>query len=381
MQQLFGRRSLSQTVLVRFFRKPGLLVLPVLWCLPVQLMAAPYVVYDPRAAAMGGATVALSGRYAVVQNMALAGRAQEFVDWNLALPAIGWETTDASGFVPALTSYQLNPNQNDLQDMAGYTRSHHEYAAVVATVPSDIFAGGLFLLQDEYRGQRVVMDTSDSARVLSNSYVEKRALQFTQHGVGIARYHESVLGVLRNVTVGYVPKLILARSTLYRESVDIADTAIIYPSADTQHHSAFNLDLSILKEVSRFSSLAVSLQNVLPMSFRYSSVYAGRALVNPQARLGFAYERRDRTFAVDVDLTSNPDIAFTSRSRIIAGGGEYAFGEYFRLRGGLKFNLLGEQEMLLTGGAGIEVKGHRIDLAIQDGPGVSGASAHLNIQF
>ncbi len=352
-----------------------------LLCAPLRLLAMPYGVYDPRAAAMGGAAVALSDRYAAVQNMALAGRAREFVDWSLSLPSIGWQQMDVNDFAGSLDAYQANPAANKLLGLSDKTSTHHQFSALVATVPSDVFGGGLYLLQDKFRGQRIVVDASDPTRVQVNSYVEKRAMDVTEHGVGFAQYRLSLLGLIDNVVVGFVPKLLLVSSTLYREPISSASSNVVLTASEANDNSAFNVDVGVLKEFSRFTTLGFAVRNLLPMSFRYISDGSERVVVNPQARVGLAYERKERTFVVDVDLTSNPEVAFVGRSRYAAFGGEVAVGDHLSLRAGMKVNLVGEQELVFTGGGGIDIGGHRLDVAIENGRGVTGASAHLNIQF
>ncbi len=355
--------------------RAGLLLAALSWpALP--LLAAPYMAYDPRAAAMGGATVALPSRYAPMQNIALAGRGEELVDWHFATPLLGRHDAELNDFRNHLQAYQRDLDRNRLLAMDGDRSTQHSFAALTVTVPSDIFGGGVYLLREQYSGLRTVIDTGD---LQGNSVVEKRGIRITENGFGVAQYQKSLLGLVDNVVVGFMPKLITAHTVLAREPVASASTSVGFN--DSTGHGAFNVDAGLLRELSRFTAFGMVARNVLPMKFAYSRGSDEQAVFNPQVRAGVAYERRDRAVALDIDLTSNPDIAFTGRSRFVAVGGELTFGELVSVRAGVRLNMLGDQEVVFTGGGGIGVNGQRLDLAVERSDIGSGLIAHLNLEF
>lgn len=357
-----------------------------LWALlaPAVVQAGPWTVYDARAMGMGGAVVAASSRFAAAHNMAMAGRGEEFVDWYLALPTGGEEDLDFGDLSGGLDRFQQSLDVADLYALRERREHHHSFVGLVVSVPSDTFGAGGFLLKSEYLGARAVVgvpDTSDPFNIVYNSVIEKQVVRLVEHGLGFAQFRSQRWWLPKNTTFGLTPKLVLARTMVRRQPVESADLVYAFSEDETALHSAFNADISLMREYSRFVTLGLSIRNVLPMQFAFADAATDELVINPMLRVGFAYQRRDLSLAMDADLTSNEEIAFSGRSQYLSAGGEYVLAEVIGLRAGVRMNLAGEQEVVFSGGLGINWKGHNVDVAAWSGDQVEGLMAHLNLQF
>lgn len=328
---------------------------------------------------MGGAVVAVGNRYGSVHNIALTGRSEEFVDWYVAAPSAGYQSTDHDVFNAKLDDFQSDPGSANFNAMEGDKALEQEISSLAVTVPSDVLGGGFFLTRTQLTGIKVVAAKPTDAA--THGYLEKHGVRITEHGVGFAQYKKPDWFFLKDIIVGITAKLIAAQTVFTREDINFASTDIAFRGDALRAHSAFNLDLGFLKEHGRFSATGLSIRNLMPMTFRYGEGSGKQVVMNPQFRLGWAYQRRDRALAVDLDLSSNPDVALHSRSRYLALGGELGVGNLLFLRGGARFNFLGEQEIAYTAGAGIDLSGHRLDFAGHFSEDQQGWLAHLSIRF
>jgi hypothetical protein len=187
-----------------------------------------------------------------------------------------------------------------------------------------------------------------------------RSLSVSQFGATVL--HTITTGVSAGATVKYV------RGTPHRLDVDASPTPVGIPELldvgddleDGEGQGTVDLDLGVLAAVGalRVGATARNLREP-----RFGDRQLSRQLRAGGAFDGAAAGMAPVTLSVDLDLRRYP--AATGDRRVIAVGGEHWIRpRRFAVRGGARFNTVGEQDRTVTAGAsvapraGVFVEGH-----------------------
>lgn len=361
----------------------------------VAATASPLVIFDARSAAMGGVGVASGVKSAPLTNPAILAYGVEFVDWYLVAPAVGSERNDPNNFENLLDDFraadaalEATPDSTRVQRatdalnrLSGATLIDNRAASVFATVPSNVLGAGVFFNAysfTSFRGDVGAYDFSDPTAPIYNSVVQKRGVSVIEHGVSFGQVYTTNFRSFDTFALGVSPKMVLWQAVARAEDIESADTEARF--GGSRDGSAFTLDVGMLKEIGRFYNAGLTIKNLFPVSVRYPERLGGHDKLNTQIRTGIAYERRSRVFEVDIDLVPNSGIGYQQTSRILSVGGEFVLTQYLLLRAGLKQNLIGDQESLITVGLGIGDE-YTLDIAVVGGADTLGATAQLSITF
>ena len=351
---------------------------------------------DARSAGMGGVGVASGVKAAPLTNPALLGYGVEFVDWYLTLPTYSLVRNDPdkmrdllADFQESAQALQSSPDAaraqstaTALDKLANTQRVENIARSVFASIPSNVLGAGVYLNFYQFTSVRAVAGTSnitvDPTERVYNTVIEKRGVAVTEHGISLAQVFTSDFRAFDTFTVGINPKIVLFEATGASEPVDSADTKVRLKGS--RKSAQFNLDVGLFKELGRFYSGGLFVRNLIPIKVKYPDAIGGYDMLNTQMRGGVSYERRNRTIEVDVDLVPNSGIGFEDRSRMLSVGGEYYLTEYLQLRAGLRQNLLGERQSLLTLGVGIGID-YVLDMAVAGNAGELDLTAQFTITF
>lgn len=347
--------------------------------------ATPFMTTDARSAAMGGVGIASGVKAAPLTNPALLAYGIEFIDWFLTVPAYSIITSDARQFDKLLTNVQqANTTQAATQALDKFTgaqRIERTSAAFFAVIPSNILGAGVFFNAYEFRSLRATIgayDVNDIANPIYNSFVEKRGVSLVENGASFAQVFTSDFQAFSTFAVGVSPKILLWQAVGTKEDLRVADAKIGF--GNSRNGSAFNLDVGMFKELGRFYNAGVFIRNLLPIKVKYPASVGGSDTINTQVRAGIAYERRSHVFEVDFDLVPNSGIGFDRASRILSVGGEFVLTQYLLLRAGLRQNLIGDAENLVTFGAGFGLD-YTLDISISGGADELGMTAQFSVGF
>lgn len=357
--------------------------------------ASPMVTFDARGAAMGSVGVASGVKSSPLTNPAILAYGVEFVDWFLTVPVYGVDTDDPNNFENLLDDFEdaraamaSNPDSTRVQrteqalnKLSGATLIRNEMFSVFATVPSNVLGAGVFFNVysfTSFRGAVGDYDLSNPSAPIYNSVVQKRGVTVIEHGVALGQVYTTDFRAFDTFALGFTPKILLWQAVARAEDITTADTEARF--GGSRDGSAFSLDLGLLRELGRFYTAGVTIKNLFPAKIRYPEPQGGSDTINTQVRAGVAYERRSRSYELDLDLVPNSGIGFQHASRNLSIGGEFVLTHYLQLRAGLKQNLLGDKESLLTFGLGMGID-YTLDLAVIGGAEHLGATAQFAIVF
>ncbi len=356
--------------------------------------ASAFFSVDARSAAMGGVGVASGVKAAPLSNPALLAYGVEFVDWYLTAPTYSAVRNDPDKMSSLLRDFQKsaqalesNPDPARAQSAAALLdklgnarRIENTGQSIFATIPSNVLGAGAYLNFYQFASVRAV---STSPNVVANppaynTVIEKRGVSVGEHGISLAQVFTTDFRAFDTFALGINPKIILFQATGANQAVSNADTKVSFGNA--RNGSAFNLDVGLFKELGRFYSGGVLVRNLIPVKVKYPDAVGGYDKLNTQVRAGIAYERRSRSIEVDVDLVPNSGIGFERRSRMLSVGGEFILTQYLQLRAGLRQNLLGSNQSLVTFGVGFGTD-YILDLAVAGGADELDVTAQFTFAF
>lgn len=333
---------------------------------------------------------------APITNPALLGYGVEFVDWYLTLPTYSLVRNDPDKMRDLLADFQQSAQALEsspdathaqstaiaLDKLANTQRVENIARSAFASIPSNVLGAAVYLNFYQFTSVRAVAGTSnitvDPTERAYNTVIEKRGVAVTEHGISLAQVFTTDFRAFDTFTVGINPKIVLFEANGASEPVRSADTKVRLKGS--RKSAKFNLDVGLFQELGRFYSGGLFVRNLIPIKVKYPDAIGGSDMLNTQVRAGVAYERRNRTIEVDVDLVPNQGIGFEERSRMLSVGGEYYLTDYLQLRAGLRQNLLGERQSLLTLGVGIGMD-YVLDLAVAGNAGERELTAQFTITF
>lgn len=356
--------------------------------------AASFFSLDARSAAMGGVGIAIGVKAAPLTNPALLAYGVEFVDWYLSVPAYSMVRSDPDKFSNLLSDFETsaqalesNPDNVRVQSttalldqLAKAKRIENTGTSIFASIPSNLIGAGVYLNVYQFASVRTLPAKPDLAAKppAYNAVIEKRGVSVVENGVSLAQVFTTDFRAFDTFALGISPKIILFQATGESQAIRDADTKVNFAGA--RNGSAFNLDIGLFKELGRFYSGGLTVRNLLPVKVRYPDEVGGYDKLNTQVRAGIAYERRSRSIEVDIDLVPNTGIGFERHSRMLSVGGEFVLTQYLQLRAGLRQNLLGNNQSLVTFGVGIGTD-YIVDIAVAGGADELDVSAQFTFAF
>ena len=356
--------------------------------------ASSFFSMDARSAAMGGVGVASGVKAAPLTNPALLAYGVEFVDWYLTVPAYSAVRSDPDKIGTLLTDFQKSaqalessPDASRVQStaaqlnkLANAKQVENTGVSVFASIPSNIIGAGAYLNFYQFASVRAVANKPDLTTnpPAYNTVIEKRGVSVAEHGISLAQVFTTDFRAFDTFALGINPKIVLFQATGASEEVRTADTTVSF--GGSRNGSAFNLDVGLFKELGRFYSGGLLVRNLMPIKVKYPDAVGGYDKLNTQVRAGIAYERRSRSIEIDLDLIPNSGIGFERRSRMLSVGGEFVLTQYLQLRAGLRQNLLGDNQSLVTFGVGFGTD-YILDLAVAGGSDELDVTAQFTFAF
>lgn len=412
-----------------------LLSLPVLLAATQQAEAVSFGTFDPRSMAMGGTGVAAgtSGN-AGFFNPALLAAGRDGEDFSLEFPVIGARVADPDDMVSSLDDFQSAhyvDNFSQAVDQWNAATNGPELqaakAAVVSTgrqlvtglgtisnkalqgevnvgavvgIPSKSLGasvqlssravgGGLLdVTQQDVTAINAVidgLDNNDTTGIVDGngklidptknmtSSIQGRGLVISEAGVSLA--HEfSVAGF--PLALGVTPKLMQVTTFDYRVDVDTGDLSL---DQGKKTYTDFNADLGALHRYSNGWSTGLVVKNVIPQTYKTS---LGNSIkLDPQARLGLAYEHSWITVASDIDLLENDAAGFDGPSQYVSLGAEINAWHTVQFRLGYRHNLSDSDTSVATVGFGLSPFGVHVDIAAMGNSNEVGAGLQLGFRF
>ncbi len=404
-----------------------------------QTHAVSFGIYDPRALAMSGTTVALANpQHAQFYNPALLAfhnqREEESRSGRLYLPILTAQASDALVEVArlepntleqrisdAIAAYNQTPSTTTalrVRDEAGDLRSVID-AVDNENLPIEAFAG-LAIVEPGFRGGgafhigvRLIgggtTDISASDRELLDKYIETldayiagevnpphpelynddgelqnftADFDSTLSGRGALIVEWGVTAAKefelfgQPVAFGITPKLMEVRAYQETGRVVQGDFGNL---DDEDSHLSGNVDIGLAMEFHSGMRVGVAVKDVVAQN--YAQGEEDEVRIRPRARAGLAFVRPGYALGVDLDLLENDPIGFEQPSQELAFGAELSPAPFAHLRIGYKYDLAASHEDAASVGMGLEFNRLLVDIAYSHGENTRGFSTQLGLAF
>src|SRR3569623_1960384 len=391
-----------------------LLGLPMMLLVAQEAGAVSFGTFDPRSMAMGGAGVAAgTSANAGFFNPALLAAGRKGEDFSLEFPIVGARIADRDDKMSSLDDFQSAHyidnfsnavNQWNAAPTAGELSAAKDAvvssgralvtgfgtlsnkalqgelnAGAVVGVPSQRFGASLIVSSRAVGGALLDITQSDingkNVDPTQNltSTVQGRGLVMSEACISLA--HEfSVAG--RPLALGITPKVVQVTTFDYRVDVDTADITV---DQGEKSYTDFNFDLGALHRYSNGWSTGLVAKNVIP--HEYTTLLGNKVKVDPQVRLGFAYEWKAFTVATDIDLLENDPACFDGATQYVALGAEVNAWDFVQLRLGYRYNISDSDTSTVAVGLGLSPFGVHLDLAAMGNKDEVGAGMQLGFRF
>ncbi len=409
---------------------------PLLAIMASDAGATSFGTFDPRSMAMGGAGVAAgTSANASFYNPALLAAAKNGENFSIELPVIGVRVADPDDLVDNLDEFQDNnyidnfsaavdqwnsavtPAQlltakdavvaagtdlvAGLQTLSDRALQGEANAGMVVAIPNKRVGaafhvnaramGGALLevTQSDVDAFNAVIDglnTNNLAAIVDpgtgdlidptdtlTSTVQGRGVVLTEAGVSLAREF-SLAG--HPVAVGVTPKYVRVDTFDYMADVDTADISV---DEGEKSYSDFNFDVGIAHQYSNGWKTGVVVKNVIPQE--YATMLGNTIEVEPQLRVGLAYENQSLTVAADLDVIENDAAGFDSPTQFLAVGAEWNAWNLLQLRAGYRHNISDSDTSSAALGFGISPFGAHFDLAVVGSSDEVGVGMQLGFRF
>ena len=347
---------------------------PVLLCYMAALYscainAAPFTTYDGRSAALAGVGVAANARNAAYYNPALLGTDIEEYDAILLAPVYSQATVDPDDLEQGIDDMRkvvLNPAdtaaiQAQLDKLQDTTYEQNTIRSLVFIIPSTTLGASAFVNSYDYNtvSANIGGDNLGASPPTYASTLDHRAVKITEIGAGVGKLFGLSNFFLGDMQIGVAVKLLLLQNYGYSESIDVASLGL--DDNQLRRDSMINFDLGLVKEVGVWK-MGLVVKNILSENFTYGTL-SDTFAIEPQARLGFAYQSRRTLLEFDADLTQNKGIGFAQDSSYASMGWEYKLYDKVFVRAGARQNLIGDKSTTGTFGLGFGFWDLELDIA------------------
>ncbi|MDY6942967.1 MAG: conjugal transfer protein TraF [Pseudomonadota bacterium] len=361
--------------------------------------ALPFSSYDPRSQAMGGSGVAAgNASNAAFFNPALLAAARSEEDFALALPIIGVRVSDKDKFRDDLDELQdvldrleavdsvddapqtfddINELERLLRKADGDRVEAEALVGFTVGVPSkrwgiSVFADARGLVGAQVnvaeRDLRfldvpvfstIVYELAEDPEQLLDSEVQYTGAVIGEAGIAFARNFD--IPWIGDLAVGITPKYTRIATFDYVQTVAEAELDVDEGRRD---YDDFNVDLGIAKALTDRLKIGLVGKNLISDS--YETVRGNTIRIEPQARLGLAWDTGTVTLTGDVDVIENDPLGpLDSKTQYASVGAELNLLNTLKLRAGYRANLADSDynEELFTAGFGFQVLGLHLDFA------------------
>ncbi len=314
-----------------------------------------------------------------------------------------------NNFNPDSLINSLDSLSNDLSDTSSAPLYADVFANVIVSIP-DRHEGGAF-----YFGRRGVLDGkldyTEADQELLTDYLEE--LRFVSNGGTPATLHPELYsgGQLINpndtlnssvdaialliddlamsmgwavnwwdmdMMVGITPKVV--RITTYEFTAD-AVSSHLTRRGEQVNNVKLNIDLGWAKKLDDRTTVGLSVRNLVPQKIRTLS---GRVIeLQPQLRLGGAYQSEWGSYAIDLDLLEHDPLSKGDPTQELGIGGEWLLGNH-AIRAGIISNLAATGENtspLFTFGVRLNLGHFYTDLSYGNGSNQTSAALQLGLSF
>ncbi|VUD69125.1 hypothetical protein TDB9533_04491 [Thalassocella blandensis] len=403
-------------------------------------MAVSYGIYDPRALAMGGATVAAGDtQNAHFYNPALLSFHDEDEDLTqdgrfivpglLAMSSEGGkaarnliEDDMVENITSSIDSFNANPTNEQSQrglldamsDINTAMRDMDEnpielelFTGLSVSEPAEREGGSFYLgLRAIVFGEADVTeedlalmeDYEEAARFIATSGAEgeqhpelydgtqlrdPRPELTSQAQISSLAISEWGIAMAKEFTVfnqpvsfGFTPKIVQAE--VYRDDVNFIDEVPSY-SDNKKSHLTMNFDLGVAAEVYENVRVGFAVRDVMTKSFKSQN---GLALnLEPRMRLGVAYVNDWISVGMDVDAKKNKPIATEEDNQELALGVDVRPWKSLSFRTGYRQNFAGESDDVLSFGLRYAVWRLEMELAYAVSDDVEGGALQFGLRF
>ncbi len=181
-----------------------------------------------------------------------------------------------------------------------------------------------------------------------------------------------------DMMVGITPKVI--RITTYEFTAD-AVSSHLTQRGEFVNNVKLNIDLGWAKKLDDQFTVGLAVHNLIPEKYHTES---GRMIeLQPQVRLGGAYQSAWGNYAIDLDLLESDPLSKGDPTQELGIGGEWMIGNH-SLRAGIVSNLAASGENtspLYTFGARFNIGHFYTDLSYGTGNNQTGAALQLGLRF
>jgi len=426
-----------QGALFQYFRLP---LLSVLSSLALEVNAASFGTFDPRALSMGGATVAAgSSSHAHFYNPALLSFENEDEDYSrngrFVFPGVTALISDAGQsaadivaddldeqITNAVNQYNAAPADvaaqqgvlNALVDFDDAIETLNQqvieveaHIGLAVTEPSDREGGSFYfgvrglvfgqanvsdadlnLIDDYINALQTVVAGGDPSTIGGGVFnganlVDPRPSLTSQVQVSSLAIGEWGIAMSKEfnlwgqgVAFGLTPKIMQVE--VYREDVNFVDDTPSY-GENKKSHLTMNLDLGAAADIFDHYRVGVSIRDILPKTF--ASENGLEVQLEPRARLGLAYFNDYVTVGFDIDMIKNKPYASEPESQDLALGVELSPWDVVDLRFGYRQDFGGERSDILSAGVRYQIWRFVGEAAVATGDDIVGGSIQLGWAF
>lgn len=343
------------------FYKPFCTQLSILilsYLVAAKAYALPFPELDARSAAMAGVGIAHEIRNAAYLNPALAALEPETYDAFFVIPAMGEFESDPDNVESGVKSGSAAGINNKVYQK-------YEYDVVQITIPTPFLGGAAYIA--DY--------THHTAKVINNSDLVHRSIDIFETGISVAQLQDVLWA--ESVLVGVTLKLMLFETYGYQEPIATADLGL--DNDELKRNSMLNFDFGMSKEYGVWKTAFV-VKNLIARKRDYGK--SGETFnIEPQMRVGLAYQSRRAVVEFDLDLTKNEEIGFGSETMFASVGWEWSIFRAFDLRLGYQQNLVDEKNARLSFGLGLKLWSLLLDFSSTVDPDGSGSYVQASWEF
>ena len=325
--------------------------------------AVPFPKFDARAVAMGGVGIGHGIRNAAYYNPSLASLEPEGYDTYIVAPGQGEFESDPDDVKSGVAD--IVAGGGNVADIVDKVYQNYDYNVVQITIPTPFLGGAAYIADYTYQTEKVINSTE----------LAHRAISIFETGVSIAQLQDIMWA--ENVMVGVTVKLMLTESYGYQELLTNADFSL--NNDELKRNSILNFDFGMSKEYGVWKTAFV-IKNLLARGVDYGNSDDEFA-VEPQFRMGIAYQSRRSVLEFDLDLTKNEAVGYGSETMFASFGWEWSVFRALDLRLGFQQNLAGDKNATISGGLGLRLWSLLLDVSAAVDPDGSGTFFQASWEF
>lgn len=335
-----------------------------------------YDTYNARALGQAGTGVVAGNYGSATINPAMASVLTESDDFGTRLN-VGLEASDEDEFIDGIETAQdeidalqakINsgsavPGDQDaalaaIQDLQGRVVRLQTGTDFQIAIPSDYIGAALFVKSNLYSGLDFVYDSADETNIIFDAENLDSSVRASGYGVteaGIALSHQYKDLGLGDFIIGLSPKY--QRIDLINRTQSISNFEVNDIRDDMVEESGFNADLGALYLFGndRQYRAGATVRNLVPVSV--TGANGEEFEMDPQVSFGLGYDNGLASASLEADATNSPEYGNVESTQFVRLGFELDAWEWAQLRAGVRHDLNGNQEDVMTAGLGLSPMG------------------------